>query len=126
MTERQKLFSVKRRLKSFTFAFAGLRALFFNEDNAWIHLGAAIASIVLGFYFQISAYEWMVVVFAIGFVFSMEIVNTAIERLADFATQEIDDRIKTIKDLSAAAVLVSAITALAIGLLVFLPKLISH
>ncbi len=108
------------------FAFAGLRALFFNEHNAWIHLGAAIASIVLGFYFQISAYEWIAVVFVIGFVFAMEIVNTAIERLADFATQEIDDRIKTIKDLSAAAVLVSAITALAIGLIVFLPKLISH
>ena len=69
--------------------------------------------------------EWVAVAFAIGLVFSGEIFNSAIEDLSDVVCPERDDRIKKVKDLAAAAVLVNAITALAVGLLVFLPKIIA-
>ncbi len=112
-------------MQSFTYAFNGLKLLLKQEHNARIHLFAAVCVIVTGIVFQISLLEWIAVVFAIGFVFSMEILNSAIEGLADFVSPEWHDKIKIIKDLSAAGVLISAITALIIGLIVFLPKLIS-
>jgi diacylglycerol kinase len=84
----------------------------------------AICAIALSSVFQINKYEWIIIVFAIGFVFAMELMNTAIENIADFLSTDIDDRIKKIKDLSAAATFVSAIVALIIGVVVFLPKII--
>jgi len=57
-------------------------------------------------------------------VLTAEIINTAIENIADFLTIENNNKIKTIKDLSAAAVLISALTALIIALIIFLPKII--
>src|SRR5690606_41843014 len=71
----------------------------------------------------LSAYEWTAIVFAIGLVLVSEIWNTAIEHMADFMTQECNPRIKRIKDLGAAGVLLSALFAVAVGLIVFLPKL---
>ena len=62
-------------------------------------------------------------VFAIGFVFAMELLNSAIEKMADFVTLERHEAIRKVKDLSAAGVLVSALTAFAVGLIVFLPKI---
>ncbi|MCR4965338.1 MAG: diacylglycerol kinase family protein [Bacteroidales bacterium] len=117
-------FSVKKRIKSFKYAFAGFRALFRAEQNAWIHTVAAILAIGAGFLFRISPGEWIAVIIVIGMVFAAEIFNTSLERTADFLTQEQDDRIRDIKDLSAAAVLVCAITALIVGLIIFLPKVI--
>ena len=118
----QKRFSIKKRIKSFGFAVKGLRILIKEEHNARIHLFIAGVVIVASIGFGISAFEWMAIILAIGFVFAAEIINSAIENMADFTSPEKDERIKKIKDLSAAGVLVSAVTAFAIGLLVFLPK----
>jgi len=82
-------------------------------------------AIVLGFLFPISILEWGLVVFAIGFVLVTEILNTSIENLADLISTERNKSIKTLKDLAAASVLVSAITACIIGMLVFIPKIYS-
>jgi diacylglycerol kinase len=118
----QKSFSVKKMIKSFGFAVNGLRILIREEHNARIHLFVAGIVIIASVGFGISAFEWMVVILAIGFVLGAEIVNSAIENMADFISPEKDERIKTIKDLSAAGVLVSAVTAASIGLFVFFPK----
>lgn len=120
---KEEKFSIAKRLKSFTYAFNGLRVLI-KEHNAWIHLFASLCVVVAGILFKISLMEWVAVVFAIGLVFSFEIINTSVEHIADFICPERDDRIKRIKDLAAAAVLVSAITAAVIGLIVFIPKII--
>jgi len=112
------------RCNSFAYAFNGLGILIKGELNAIIHLVAAIAVIIAGIFFHIEIYQWAMVVFAIGFVFAMELINTAIERMADFVSPEKKQAIKIIKDLSAAAVLVSAITALVVGLIIFVPLIV--
>lgn len=121
---KQEKFSIAKRLKSFTYAFHGLRVLIKEEHNARIHLFATVCVVAAGILFKISLMEWVAVVFAIGLVFSFEIINTSVEHIANFICPERDDRIKRIKDLAAAAVLVSAITAAVIGLIVFIPKII--
>lgn len=90
-----------------------------EEPNARIHLVAATGVIILGFLLKITPFEWIAILFAIGFVFAMELVNTALENLCDFVTPEKHELIKKIKDLSAAAVLVSAMVAVITGILVF-------
>jgi diacylglycerol kinase len=118
-------FSIKRRLKSFRYAFSGLRVLVREEHNARIHLFATVCVIVMGVAFRISCIEWVAVSLAIGLVFGMEAVNSAVENICDFVCPERDARIKKIKDLAAAAVLLSAIAALAVGLFIFIPKIMS-
>jgi diacylglycerol kinase len=114
--------SVFSRLKSFMYAFEGVKVLLREEHNSRIHLLAALVAVAAGIYFNINSYEWMAVVFSIGLVFTAEIFNTVIENLCDFVSPGQNEKIKRIKDLSAAAVLVSAVTAFCIGLIVFLPK----
>lgn len=118
-------FSISKRIKSFSYAFNGLKVLIKEEQNVWIHLLATIIVITLGWFFSISIFEWIAVIFAIGFVFVTEIINTAIENISDFISPEKNDSIKKIKDISAGAVLISAIVAFVIGLIVFLPKCLS-
>ena len=118
-------FSVRKRIKSFSYAFAGLRVLFREEHNARIHAVAAVLAVAMGFLFRISPMEWIAVVIVIGMVFAAEIINTSIERTADFVKAERDDRKRDIKDLGAAAVLVCAIAAAVVGIIIFLPKIIA-
>lgn len=125
MKARESKFTLAKRLRSFVFAFNGWRVLFKEEANAWIHLLAAVLIVICGFVFKINAYEWIAVVMAIGLVFALEIINSSIEKMADFVCIEKDSQIKKIKDLSAAAVLTSAIAALIIGCLIFIPKIVS-
>jgi len=120
---KQQKFSIKKRLQSFKYAFNGLKILIKEEHNARIHLLATISVIIAGYIFKISTNEWLAVILSIGFVFSMEIINSAIENMADFISTMKDERIKRIKDLSAAAVLVASLSALIIGILIFLPKI---
>lgn len=122
---KEEKFSISKRLKSFTYAFNGFRILLKEEHNSRIHLFATICVVVAGIVFHISTLEWAAVVFAIGMVFGSEIFNSSIEDLADVVCPERDERIKKVKDLSAAAVLVSAITAFVIGLIIFLPKIVA-
>ena len=118
-------FSIKRRLKSFRYAFSGLRVMVREEHNARIHLFATVCVIVMGVLLRISCTEWVAVALAIGLVFGMEAINSAVENICDFVCPERDARIKKIKDLAAAAVLLSAIAALAVGLFIFIPKIMS-
>ena len=123
MKEKEK-FSIAKRLKSFTYAFNGLKVLFAEEHNSRIHLFATVCVIIAGALLKLSVLEWAAVAFAVGLVFSGEIFNSAIEDLSDVVCPERDDRIKKVKDLAAAAVLGNAIAAAVIGLLVFVPKII--
>jgi len=116
-------FSISKRLSSFKYAFNGLRILVKEEHNSRIHFLAAILVLIAGFLLKISALEWLIIIFAIGFVIATEIINSSIENIADFISPDKDERIKKIKDLSAAAVLISAITAFIIGLIIFIPKI---
>jgi diacylglycerol kinase (ATP) len=114
---------VHARIRSFGCAFAGLRYLIATEHNAWLHLIATAAVIALGIAERLSAGEWLWIVVAIAAVWLAEAFNTAIERLADVVSFDRDPRLKIVKDVAAAGVLVSAIAAAIIGLLIFYPHL---
>jgi diacylglycerol kinase (ATP) len=116
-------FTIRDRLKSFRFAFNGIRILLIHEHNAWVHLFAAICVILAGFLLKISILEWVAIIIVIGFVVALEAINSSIEKLSDFISPEKHNQIKTVKDLSAAGVLISAIAAVIVGLLVFIPKI---
>ena len=118
-------FSLKKRLKSFVYAINGVKLLLRDEHNARIHALATFCVIGLGFYFTISSTEWIAVLFAIGFVFSMEMVNSAIENVCDFMSPDKHETIKKVKDMSAGAVLISAIIAAIVGSIIFIPKVLA-
>jgi undecaprenol kinase/diacylglycerol kinase (ATP) len=120
---KEKNFSITKRLKSFGFAFNGLRILFKEEHNSRIHFFATVIVIIAAILFELNTYEWIAIIFSIGLVITTEIINTAIENIADFLTTDKNDNIKKIKDLSAASVLISSMTAILIGVIVFLPKI---
>lgn len=122
MKKNQK-FSISTRLKSFNYAFNGLKLFFIIEHNGRIHLFAAVLAIALSAYLQISAFEWIAIMSVISIVFVAEILNSSIEKLADFISPEVHPKIKIVKDLAAAAVLIAAFLALVIGGIIFLPKL---
>lgn len=112
-----------KRLKSFKYAFNGLKILIKEEPNARIHLLASLLVVTLSIVLEINLMEWVAVVFCIGFVLVAETFNTSLENISDFISPEKNEKIKKIKDLAAAAVLLSALTALTIGLIIFLPKI---
>jgi diacylglycerol kinase (ATP) len=115
-------FSIVRQLKSFRYAFAGIKELLISQHNARIHLTATIVVLVLSAVMKISTSEWIAIAFAIGFVWVTEMFNTCIEKTMDYINKEKHPAIKSIKDIAAAAVLIAAITAFVIGLIIFIPK----
>jgi len=117
-------FTVIKRVKSFLYALNGLKIDLKEEHNMRIHLLATLCVIVVSIFFNINVNEWIAVIFAIGLVFAMELINSAVENLADFISLEKHDSIEKIKDLAAAAVFVSAIVALVVGLIIFIPKIV--
>lgn len=118
-----KRFSIAARIKSFNYAIEGLFQFIRKEHNAWIHLAATIVVVVLYFVLPVSSMEVIALVFSIGLVWMAELFNTAIEKIMDFTTTEKLPAVKFIKDISAAAVLIAALTALVVGCIIFIPKL---
>ncbi|HYO22144.1 MAG TPA: diacylglycerol kinase family protein [Flavisolibacter sp.] len=126
MKKPAKRFSWKDRGASFRYAYHGLVALFRTEHNAWIHSGFTIAALLLSAILTISRTEALLLLIAMTLVWITEIINTAIEKTMDFISNERHPQIKLVKDLAAAAVLLSAVAALLIGALIFLPKLLNY
>jgi diacylglycerol kinase len=124
MNKKDEKFSIKKRLKSFIYAWNGLKVLIREEHNARIHLVVSFFVIVFGFVFHISLFEWIAICFAMGFVISTEILNSAIENLANYVSPQYHDLIKKVKDLGAAAVLVSTISAIIVGFIIFIPRIL--
>lgn len=117
-----KKFSFRDRLKSFVYAWAGIKAVLRTEHNTWIHLGLTILSIVLGFVMLISRVEFLALIVVIAMVWVTELFNTCIEKIMDLVSIEKHPRVKIIKDMAAAAVLVAAIAAIVTGAIIFIPK----
>ena len=116
-------FTIKSRLKSFRFALRGLKSLLKYEHNSRIHLIAAVVAVTLGIILKIDLQEWSLLVIVIGMVFIAELINSSLESLADHTDTEWNEFIMKSKDYSAAAVLISAVIALVVGCIIFLPKM---
>ena len=122
-SEEKKAWSVVKRAQSFTHAFRGLRLFFMTTPNALIHLLAAVLVVVAGFYFQISLFEWLVLVLTIGLVFVAEAFNTAIEIDMNLTSPQYHPYARDTKDVAAGAVLIAAFVSVVVGLIIFLPKI---
>jgi diacylglycerol kinase len=125
---KQTIFNLKSlspvsRLQSLRFACNGIRKFFREEPNAWVHLAATILLFIAIYYFRISGNELMALVIVTGFVWVAEAFNTALERIMDFVSPGYNPKVEVIKDIAAGAVLLSAITAILTGAIVFIPKI---
>jgi len=121
--ETQKPFSIRARLKSFIYAFQGLAEMLKTEHNTWVHLVATIIIVILGFYKQISATEWCLIILSTMAVWVSEALNTAFEFLCDVTSPDFHPLVQKSKDVAAGAVLLSAIGAAIIAMIIFIPKI---
>ncbi len=116
-------FSTTKRLQSISYAVSGILSFFKTQHNAIIHLCSTVTVVLAGLFFGIPVNEWLAIILVTGFVWVAEIFNTAIEAIMDHVSPERHPKVKYIKDVAAAAVLLAAITALVTGALIFIPKL---
>lgn len=114
-----------KRILSFKYAFSGIFTALREEPNMKVHFAVMILAVILGWSFKISLGEWVAVILLIGLVISLELTNTAIETVVDSFTQDAHPGAKRAKDVSAGAVLFASITALLVGLMIFLPHIIA-
>ena len=114
-------YSLKKQLRSFRYAWNGLRTCARNEQNLRFHLVAVVVATGAGWAFDISHTEWALVCLCIGLVIGAEVMNTAIERLVDLVSPQRQPLAGLVKDIAAGAVLVCAITAALVGVIIFWP-----
>lgn len=112
---------LRKRIKSFGYAFKGIASLLKKEHNAWIHCIAIVVVTLAGLHFGITRTEWCIVCLCFGMVLAAEGFNTAIERLVDLVTPDFHPVAGDVKDVAAGAVLICAIVAAIIGLIIFIP-----
>lgn len=110
--------------QSFRASVEGLAAALRSERNLRLHMLAAIAAVALGLWLDLARWEWLVLILVIGFVLALELLNTAVEHVLDALIQYHHPKVKLIKDTMAATVLVSALVAVIIGLMIFIPHLL--
>jgi diacylglycerol kinase len=111
-------------LKGFVHAIEGIYSSWALGRNFRIQSIIGLVALGLCITLNLLIWEWIVVLILIGGVLSLETINSSIEKLCDLISMDIDPRIKTIKDLSAGAVLIFSVIALVIGCLIFIPKII--
>lgn len=112
---------VTGRLKSFKYAILGAYKLVTTEHSIMVQFSLGILITIAGFYFNISKTDWLFQTMAIGLVLSIEGLNTAVEKIADFIHPDFHDKIGFIKDIAAGAVFFAAVVAIAVGLIIYIP-----
>lgn len=122
---KKKKYSISRFFKGFGYAFNGIKTACKTEQNFIFDIIYGIVTIILGFVLKLSVIEFAIVLLAIALVISLELINSAIEYTVDMAMPEIHPLAKSAKDISAGAVLVSAVIAFIIGIIIYVPKVIS-
>ena len=110
---------------SFSYAFNGVVYALYSQRNMWIHCLLGVLAISFGIYFKIMLIEWLALILSVSFVIITELLNTAIELSVDLTTRKKKYRAKLSKDVAAAAVLLSAINACAIGYLIFYARFVT-
>jgi diacylglycerol kinase len=110
-------------IKSFRFAFNGLKTAFLKGRNFRIQIFLGLTAIILGSICKISSFEWLSLILISASVLILELINTAIESIVNIVSPEIRDEARVAKDVSAAGVLIAAIGAIGIGIIIFVPKI---
>lgn len=113
-------------LRSFGYAFEGVAYILRTQRNARIEMAIAIAAVVLGLWLGLTSLEWAVLTITIGLVLALEWINTSLELAVSLASPERNPSAKAAKDVAAACVLLGAIVSVAVGLLLFAPRLLAR
>ncbi|HEY1063115.1 MAG TPA: diacylglycerol kinase family protein [Daejeonella sp.] len=114
---------MKKFFGGFVFAFNGIMYTFKTQLNFRVHCFVAVVLVALCFYLELSIAEWLWIIAAMAMVLIAELANTAIETLVDLVSPEYNIKAGLVKDVAAALVLIAALMALAIGILILLPKI---
>jgi diacylglycerol kinase len=116
-----KMNYLKQRKDAFGFAFSGLSQAFKSEANLKLHFIISVLVVIVGAYFSITKVEWLIIFLCMALVISIELINSAFEKLCDMVIPEKHPNVEYIKDVSAAAVLVASIISAVIGIAIFWP-----
>jgi diacylglycerol kinase len=117
MYKQQTIFS------AFRHAFNGLWYFFLHERNGKVQCVAAIGAIGCGWLLAISAAQWICILLCIGAVLSLEMMNSALEKLCDVVQEDYHPAIKIVKDVAAGAVLWASVVSIVIACFIYLPKI---
>jgi diacylglycerol kinase len=116
----------RSRASAFRYAFSGWWYVLRSQRNAWIHAVATLIVVAAGLWLSVDRLSWALLLGAIGLVWLAEFLNTALEAVVDLASPELHPLARVGKDVGAAAVLIAALTAAAIGLLVLGPLVLAR
>ena len=115
--------AIKKHHISFKNAFAGVKWALTTQPNFIIHITLAILVTLLGFYYQISKIEWLILVFTIFWGLATEMLNTAVEAVTDLVTKEWRQEAKIAKDVSAGMMLTVGFGSIVVAAIIFLPRI---
>ena len=118
------IFSIKKFFKSVKFAFKGISSIYKTEQNFRFQVFTSFFVIFLIIFFKVSLKEIIVLILMISFVLIMEIINSAFEKIADMFKPRIHVYAEIVKNIMAGAVLISSLTALVIGIIIFYPYIL--
>lgn len=113
---------LRKRTKSFVYAFRGIGLLFTTQPNARIHAVAMIAIVAVGFWVSLAPMEWCIIAICMGLVLAAEAINSSIEFLTDLASPDIHPLAEKTKDLAAGAVLITVIFGGIVWCIIHIPK----
>lgn len=116
---------MKKLFNSFKYAFQGFSYAVKSQLNFRIHLVITVLAVLTGWYLHITGAEWLWIMLTIALVLAVELLNTAIEILTDLVSPQWNEKAGHIKDVSAAAVTITAVLAVVVGCIIFLPKFIA-
>lgn len=111
-------------LKSFGYAIEGILSAL-KGRNFKIICSLGSLALLAGVLLKISSIEWVAILVTINIVVTAELLNTAVEATVDLVSPEIRQKAKIAKDVAVAGVLISSIFSVIVGVIIFLPKLIS-
>ena len=110
--------------KSFYYAFRGMKDAFKKEPNLRIHSFFAVAALITGALLNLTSLEWIILMFTIFWVITLELLNTVLEALVNLVSPEVQPYARIAKDVSAACVLLAAIMSVIVGFILFIPKVL--
>jgi len=120
---KENKFSFKKRILSFKYAFNGIAYIYKTQHNSWIHTIFMVLAITLNIVLKIDLIEWAVILIVMSIVLVAEIFNTAIELIIDFISPNYNKIAGIVKDVAAGGVLLTVFFAVAVGGIIYLPKI---
>lgn len=120
------MLQIRKLFRSFYYAGRGVALVFKEEQNFRLQLAAGLVIIILMFVLPVKNWEKVALLLVMAFVLVLELINSIMERIVDMLKPRLHVYVESVKDIMAAAVLISSLVALAIGLIIFTPYLIGN